>query len=63
MTKPVHNDFHQKHALFHLFDHLAVTDIDMSSEAQEAPNGIPATNGVNGTAPSGEENQFLTNGH
>jgi hypothetical protein len=62
MTELVHNDFHQNHALFHLFDHLAVADIEMSSEVQEATNGSPTTSSINGTAPNAEENQPLTNG-
>lgn len=41
---PVHNDFHQTHRIFTLFDSLAVADIDKSVANHEATNGA-LTNG------------------
>ncbi len=35
----VHNDFHQTHAIFTLFDGLEVADIDKSVEDNVATNG------------------------
>jgi len=58
----VHNDFHQTHGLFPLFDGLEVKDIDVPFST---PSNGTETNGVNGTAPpppAGIENVPLTNG-
>jgi len=55
----VHNDFHQSHGLFPLFDGLSVENIDKPFEATSAP----VTNGINGTsAPKSNEHLPLTNG-
>ncbi|EPE31311.1 FAD-linked oxidoreductase [Glarea lozoyensis ATCC 20868] len=51
----VHNDFHQSHGLFPLFDGLTVQNINKPFEAT-------TTNGVNGTAPKSNEHLPLTNG-
>ncbi|TVY48767.1 Methylenetetrahydrofolate reductase 1 [Lachnellula cervina] len=56
----VHNDFHQTHGLFRLFDELSVSSIDKPFEI-ELKNGIE-TNGVNGFKPEDSENVPLTNG-
>ncbi|KAH6663468.1 putative methylenetetrahydrofolate reductase 1 [Halenospora varia] len=56
----VHNDFHQTHGLFPLFDGLSVEDIEKPFEVPHT-NGVE-TNGVNGTKPEGLENIPLTNG-
>lgn len=61
MSFLVHNDFHQTHGLFPLFDGLEVKDIDVPFTA--ATNGIES-NGVDvKAAPApGIENVPLTNG-
>ncbi|TVY36119.1 Methylenetetrahydrofolate reductase [Lachnellula subtilissima] len=56
----VHNDFHQTHGLFRLFDELSVPSIDKPFEV-EYKNGID-TNGVNGSKPGGLEDITVTNG-
>jgi methylenetetrahydrofolate reductase (NADPH) len=55
----VHNDFHQTHGLFSLFDGLVVEDLDKPFEVPHT-NGTAETNGVNGTKPA--EDLPLTNG-
>ena len=55
----VHNDFHQTHGLFSLFDGLVVEDLDKPFEVSHT-NGTAETNGVNGTKSA--ENVPLTNG-
>ncbi|TVY65533.1 Methylenetetrahydrofolate reductase [Lachnellula suecica] len=61
----VHNDFHQTHGLFPLFDGLIVKDIDTPFKVETAngehTNGTK-TNGVNGSKPGGVENTPLING-
>ena len=56
----VHNDFHQAHGLFPLFDDLEVEDLDKPVEVGKK-NGTVETNGVDGK-PNGIENTPLTNG-
>jgi methylenetetrahydrofolate reductase (NADPH) len=56
----VHNDFHQAHGLFPLFDDLEVEDLDKPVEVWET-NGTGETNGVD-AKPNGFENTPLTNG-
>ncbi|TVY23028.1 Methylenetetrahydrofolate reductase [Lachnellula hyalina] len=56
----VHNDFHQTHGLFRLFDELSVPSIDKPFEV-EYKNGID-TNGVNGSQPDVLENNSVMNG-
>lgn len=56
----VHNDFHQTHGLFPLFDGLTLENLATSYEVHT--NGASEPNGVNGDKPSGAENTPLTNG-
>jgi methylenetetrahydrofolate reductase (NADPH) len=43
----VHNDFHQTHGLFPLFEGLEVADLDKEIDFSYS-NGTPETNGTNG---------------
>ncbi len=56
----VHNDFHQAHGLFPLFDDLEVEDLDKPVEAEKT-NGISEGNGAD-AKPNGIENIPFTNG-
>lgn len=59
----VHNDFHQTHGLFPLFEGLSVSSIDKPYQVHT--NGTSTSNGVNGTSHklNGSENTPpLTNG-
>ncbi|CAL3965218.1 unnamed protein product [Diplocarpon coronariae] len=62
----VHNDFHQTHGLFPLFDGLEVENIDAPFEALPETNGtVPVSKplvATNGATPAGKENAPLTNG-
>jgi methylenetetrahydrofolate reductase (NADPH) len=49
----VHNDFHQAHGLFPIFDDLEVEDLDRPVEAEKS-NGTSEANGI--------ENIPFTNG-
>jgi methylenetetrahydrofolate reductase (NADPH) len=52
----VHNDFHQSHGIFSLFDELEVADMDKSADL-----GCH-TNGVNGHEETGESGVNGVNG-
>lgn len=56
----VHNDFHQAHGLFPLFDDLEVEDLDKPVEVGKT-NGTVETNGVDAKL-NEIENTPLTNG-
>ncbi|KAJ5052181.1 uncharacterized protein L3040_001940 [Drepanopeziza brunnea f. sp. 'multigermtubi'] len=57
----VHNDFHQTHGLFPLFDGMEVKDIDIPFEPLPETKGlVTETNGINGSAPTEKENIPLT---
>jgi len=59
----VHNDFHQTHGLFPLFDGLTVQDLDKPFEAEPLSNGVCEASVINGTKSKGAESVPLTNGH
>jgi len=45
----VHNDFHQTHALFPLFDALSVANIDARFEVDSLTLEVPQTSNTKGT--------------
>lgn len=60
MRLKVHNDFHQAHGLFPLFDDLEVEGLDRPIVVEKT-DGTDETNGV-GTEVNGIENIPLRNG-
>ncbi len=57
----VHNDFHQTHGIFALFDDLEVDNLDTAFEVIHT-NGFVGVNGGNGAKLDGLENIPLANG-
>jgi methylenetetrahydrofolate reductase (NADPH) len=51
----VHNDFHQTHGLFALFNGLEVEDLEKEIQ-------VPNANGVDDASPNGVDPAPLTNG-
>jgi len=46
LTCTVHNDFHQTHGIFPLFDGLKVENIEMQQHTVRENSPAPVTNGV-----------------
>ena len=60
----VHNDFHQSHGIFSLFDKLEVENMDQPTDLHQFTNGDDTNGLTNGHSANGySTNEQSTNGH